>query len=91
MVAKNAPNALLRVLKGDVAKTGPTWRTEVNRALSNLTYVTIAGGVTEQWINQQMRSLGGVATLVTVQDTAAGLKRIADGKADVFFRRTHEA
>ncbi|MNC53874.1 Bacterial extracellular solute-binding protein, family 3 [compost metagenome] len=50
-----------------------------------MTYATIAGGVTEQWINQQIRSLGVVATLVTVEDTAAGLKLVADGKADVFF------
>ena len=85
VVNKNAPNSLLKVLKGDVAKTGPTWRTDINRALANMTYATIAGGVTEQWINQQMRSLGVVATLVTVHDTAAGLKRVADGKADVFF------
>lgn len=54
-------------------------------ALANMTYATIAGGVTEQWINQQIRSLGVVATLVTVEDAAAGLKRVADGKADVFF------
>jgi polar amino acid transport system substrate-binding protein len=85
VVSKNAPNALLRVLKGEVAKTGPTWRTDINRALANMTYATIAGGVTEQWINQQMRSLGVVATLVTVADASAGLKRVADGKADVFF------
>lgn len=85
VVNKNAPNSLLKVLKGDVAKTGPTWRTDINRALANMTYATIAGGVTEQWINQQMRSLGVVATLVTVHDTAAGLQRVADGKADVFF------
>ena len=85
VVNKNAPNSLLKVLKGDVAKTGPTWRTDINRALANMTYATIAGGVTEQWINQQMRSLGVVATLVTVHDTAAGLKRVAEGKADVFF------
>lgn len=85
VVNKNAPTALLKVLKGGVAKTGPTWRTDINRALANMTYATIAGGVTEQWINQQMRSLGVVATLVTVQDTAEGLKRVADGKADVFF------
>ncbi|BCX70232.1 MULTISPECIES: amino acid ABC transporter substrate-binding protein [Pseudomonas] len=85
VVNKKAPNSLLIALKGEVAKTGPTWRTDINRALANMTYATIAGGVTEQWINQQMRSLGVVATLVTVQDTGAGLKRVAEGKADVFF------
>ena len=50
VVSKNAPNALLRALNGKVAKTGQTWRTDINRALANMTYATIAGGVTEQWI-----------------------------------------
>lgn len=84
-VSKNAPNSLLRVLNAEVAKTGPIWRTDINRALANMTYATIAGGATEQWINQQMRSSGVVATLITVEDTAAGLKCVAEGKADVFF------
>jgi polar amino acid transport system substrate-binding protein len=85
VVRKNAPGALLRVLNGEVAKTGPTWRTDVNRGLANLTYATLAGGVTEQWIRQQIQSLGVVAKLVTVEDTAVGIKHVADGKTDVFF------
>jgi polar amino acid transport system substrate-binding protein len=50
-----------------------------------MTYATITGGVTEKWINEQMRTLGVVATLVTVADASAGLKRVTDGKADAFF------
>jgi polar amino acid transport system substrate-binding protein len=45
----------------------------------------LAGGVSEAWIRQQMQSLGVVAKLVTVDNTAAGLKLIAEGKADAFF------
>ncbi len=85
VVRQDAPEALLNVLNGKVAHTGPTWRATVNRGLSNQTYATIAGGITESWIRQQMQLLGVVATLVTVENTAAGLKRVSEGKADAFF------
>jgi polar amino acid transport system substrate-binding protein len=85
VVRQNASEALLNVLGGKVAHTGPTWRATVNLGLSNQTYVAIAGGVTETWIHQQMRLLGVVATLVTVENADAGLNLVANGKADAFF------
>jgi polar amino acid transport system substrate-binding protein len=85
VVRQEAPEALLNVLNGKVAHTGPTWRATINRGLANLTYAATAGGVTEAWIRQQMRLLGVVATLVTVENTEAGLKLVAEGKADAFF------
>jgi polar amino acid transport system substrate-binding protein len=84
-VRKDAPEALLKVLNGEVAHDGPTWRATVNRGLSNQTYAAPAGGVTEQWIREQMRLLGVIATLVTVENSDAGIKLVADGKADAFF------
>lgn len=85
VVRQDAPEALLNVLNGKVARTGPTWRATVNHGLSNQTYAATAGGVTETWIRQQMRLLGVVATLVTVENTAAGLALVSEGKADAFF------
>jgi polar amino acid transport system substrate-binding protein len=85
VVHQDAPATLLDVLNGKVAHTGPTWRATVNRGLANQTYVTTAGGVTEAWIRQQMRLLGVVATLITVDTTADGLELIAKGKADAMF------
>lgn len=85
VVRQNASEALLNVLGGKVAHTGPTWRATVNLGLSNQTYAAIAGGVTETWIHQQMRLLGVVATLVTVENADAGLNLVANGKADAFF------
>lgn len=85
VVRQDAPASLLNVLDGQVARTGPTWRATVNHGLANQTYATTAGGITETWIRQQMQLLGVVSSLVTVPDTAAGLKRVADGKADAFF------
>ena len=85
VVRQNASDALLNVLGGKVAHTGPTWRATVNLGLSNQTYAAIAGGVTETWIHQQMRLLGVVATLITVENADAGLNLVANGKADAFF------
>ena len=85
VVRQEAPEALLNVLNGKVARTGPIWRATVNHGLSDQTYVTTAGGITETWIRQQMRLLGVVATLVTVKNTEAGVNLVAEGKADAFF------
>ncbi|WLH38084.1 amino acid ABC transporter substrate-binding protein [Pseudomonas sp. FP2196] len=85
VVRQDAAEPLLNVLGGKVAHTGPTWRATVNLGLSNQTFAAIAGGVTEAWIHQQMRLLGVVATLVTVENAEAGLKLVANGKADAFF------
>ena len=85
VVRQEAPEALINVLNGKVARTGPTWRATVNHGLSDQTYATTAGGITETWIRQQMRLLGVVATLVTVKNTEAGVNLVAEGKADAFF------
>ncbi|QQZ40036.1 amino acid ABC transporter substrate-binding protein [Pseudomonas sp. SK3(2021)] len=85
VVRQDAPEGLLNVLNGKVAHTGPIWRATINGGLANATFATTAGGVTESWIRQQMQSLGIMSRLVTVENTEAGLKLVADGKADVFF------
>ncbi|WP_166365702.1 amino acid ABC transporter substrate-binding protein [Pseudomonas akapageensis] len=85
VVREDAPEALLNVLNGKVAHEGPTWRATVNRGLANQTYAVTAGSITEAWVRQQIRMLGVVATVVTVENTGAGLKRVAEGKADAFF------
>lgn len=85
VVRREAPDALLNVLNGKVAHSGPTWRATVNHGLASQTYAATAGGVTEAWLRQQLRLLGVVATLITVENTGAGLTRVAEGNADAFF------
>ncbi|UVJ41768.1 amino acid ABC transporter substrate-binding protein [Pseudomonas sp. LS1212] len=85
VVRKDAPEALLKVLNGEAAHTGPTWRATVNRGLADYTYAAVEGGVSEDWIREQMRLLGVVTSLVTVADTDEGVKLVADGKANAFF------
>ena len=85
VVRNDAGEPLLNALNGQVVHDGPTWRATVNRGLANQTYATVEGGVTEEWIRQQMRLLGVVASLVTVTDNDEGTKLVIDGKADAFF------
>ncbi|UVL01132.1 amino acid ABC transporter substrate-binding protein [Pseudomonas sp. B21-048] len=85
VVRKDAAEPLLNVLNGEVAYSGPTWRASINRGLANHIYATIEGGVTEDWIREQMRLLGVVASLVTVANNDEGIKLVAEGKADAFF------
>jgi polar amino acid transport system substrate-binding protein len=85
VVRDDAPEPLLNVLNGEAAYDGPTWRATINRGLSNQTYATLEGGVSEDWIREHMRLLNVIASLVTVNSNDEGVKLVAEGKADAFF------
>lgn len=85
IVRKDAPNDLIRVLNGEVARTGPTWRATVNQGLSHHTYVVIEGGVTEQWIDERIKTLGVIADVIKVKSIPEGVDLIATGKGSAFF------
>lgn len=85
VVRKDASPELIRVLNGEVAHTGPTWRATINQGLANHTYATVEGGVTEEWLRDRMRRLGVIATLVTVDSHEQGMQLVAEGKAHAFF------
>ncbi|MGH8463730.1 MAG: amino acid ABC transporter substrate-binding protein, partial [Pseudomonas sp.] len=85
VVRKDAPAPLLNVLNGKPANDGPTWRATLNRGLTNQTFAVVAGGVTEQWVRQQLQTLGVIAKVITVPDNEAGLAAVAQGNADAFF------
>lgn len=85
LVREDASPALINVLNGKVAHSGPTWRATINRGLANHTYAVTEGGATEAWVRQQQNQLGVVATLVTVANPEQGVQLVAEGKADAFF------
>lgn len=85
LVREDASPALVNVLNGKVAHSGPTWRATINRGLANHTYAVTEGGATEAWVRQQQNQLGVVATLVTVANPEQGVQLVAEGKADAFF------
>jgi polar amino acid transport system substrate-binding protein len=85
MVREDAPPDLLRVLRGEVAHTGPIWRSTINRGLAQHTYAVDTGTTTEQWVRDKIATLGVIATVVTVDDHEKGVQMVADGKADAYF------
>jgi polar amino acid transport system substrate-binding protein len=85
LVRRDAPASLLRVLDGQVAYTGPTWRATVNSGLSNHTYAVHAGTADESWIRERIASLRVIAKVVTVPGDEEGIRMVESGKASAYF------
>jgi polar amino acid transport system substrate-binding protein len=85
VIRTDAPEVLRRVLQGKVAHEGPVWRSTINRGLANHTYVVHRGTTDEAWVRKQVATLGVVATVIEVDDTAKGIAMVADGDADAYF------
>ena len=86
LIRKDAPPDLIRALKGEPVHTGPIWRGSINRALAEHTYAVFGGTVSEKWVRDQIRNLGVIATIVTVDDNDKGVKLVADKKPMLIFR-----
>ncbi|EJG1882908.1 transporter substrate-binding domain-containing protein [Vibrio parahaemolyticus] len=82
---KDAPHDLKRVLEGKPAHEGPKWRATINRGLANHTYVVHAQTVTEAWVKEQVKRLGVVANILTVETHEQGLALVNSGEADAYF------
>jgi polar amino acid transport system substrate-binding protein len=85
LMRKNAPPALVRVLRGEEAHIGPKWRATVNRGLARHTYAVHAGTVTEAWVRDKIKTLGVIAKIVTVDEHEKGVDMVARKKADAYF------
>ena len=85
LVRKDASPALMRVLNGQVAHTGPTWRATINAGLANQTFAVYSGSTTEAWVRERIASLGVLAKVVTVSKYDQGIELLRQGKADAFF------
>ncbi|EGR1589290.1 transporter substrate-binding domain-containing protein [Vibrio parahaemolyticus] len=82
---RDAPHDLKRVLEGKPAHEGPKWRATINRGLANHTYVVHAKTVTETWVKEQVKRLGVVANILTVDTHEQGLALVNSGEADAYF------
>jgi polar amino acid transport system substrate-binding protein len=85
LLRTDATPALVRVLNGEEAHIGPKWRATVNRGLARHTYAVHAGTVTEEWVRDKIKTLGVIASVVTVEDHAKGVDMVARKEADVYF------
>ncbi|MCV2350946.1 amino acid ABC transporter substrate-binding protein [Paucibacter sp. Y2R2-4] len=85
LLRKDAPQAMRDVLNGKVARTGPIWRATVNGGRSNHTYAVRAGTVTQDWVREQVRTLGVTVNAIVVDDYAKGIELVKAKQADAFF------
>jgi len=85
LLRRDSPEALVRVLKGGAAHTGPIWRGTINRALARQTYAVHAGTDTEEWLRDKAKTLGVIATVLTVDNHEKGVDLVSGGKADAYF------
>jgi polar amino acid transport system substrate-binding protein len=85
LVRTNASPTLMRVLNGQVAHTGPTWRATINAGLANETFAVYSRSTTEEWVREQIKSLGVLAKIITVSKYEEGVALVTQGKASAFF------
>ena len=85
LIRIDAPPALVRVLKGEEAHTGPIWRATIRGGLADHTYAVHAGTTTEAWVRKEIAGLRVTATVVTVDDHEKGGAMVLDRKADAYF------
>ncbi len=85
LISKRADPTLVRILKGEAPRTGPTWRASINRGLANHTYAVHSGTVTRAWLMKQISQRGVIVDVVEVDTHAEGIKLILEGKADAYF------
>jgi polar amino acid transport system substrate-binding protein len=81
----DAPPALVRVLNGEEAYSGPIWRATIRQGLADHTYAVDAGTTTEAWVREKVAGLRVIATIVTVDDHEKGIEMVLNGEADAYF------
>lgn len=85
LVRADAPPAFKKVLNGEVARTGPTWRATVNGGLQNRSYAVLQGSATESLVRERVTTMGVIAKVVPVKTYAAGVGMLESGQVDAVF------
>jgi polar amino acid transport system substrate-binding protein len=65
--------------------SGPIWRASPARVLENKTFSVVTGTRSEPWLAGRLKEFKLAATVVPVDSYEAGISRVLDRSADVFF------
>jgi polar amino acid transport system substrate-binding protein len=84
IVRADAAAALQAVLEGRPV-TGPIWRGYPARILEEKTFAVVTGTTSETWLAERMAKFQLSATVLPVENYAAGVAAVTEGNADVFF------
>lgn len=85
LIHEDAPARIREVLEGRPEPYEPRWRASLGQVLRDRVYVVAQGTTTVDWLSGRISELGLSAKMVAVDGFAAGVERVADRSADVFF------
>jgi polar amino acid transport system substrate-binding protein len=80
----DAPPALADVLSGR-GPSGPIWRGSPAQVLNQKTFSVVKGTTGEAWLSERLASFKLDAKVDPAESYDAGVAKVADGQADVFF------
>lgn len=84
LLRADAPAGLRDVLEGR-PPAGPTWRANPAQVLQAKTFSVVTGTTSEKWLAERLDTLRITAKVAPVPDYQAGVQRVLDRSADVFF------
>jgi putrescine:ornithine antiporter len=85
VVHKDAPQRLKDILSGRTPRTSPMWRANADQLLRLSTISVVAGTRDERLLTDRLNELQLIPRIFPVNDYAAGLERVADGRSNIFF------
>lgn len=85
-VSRNVSPRLEQLLQGNnIGENLPQWRASINRGLTTGRFVVLRGSLTEEWVRSRLAMYQVLSEVTTVEDYAAGLALLNQGKADALF------
>lgn len=85
LVRSDVSSRLRDILSGRTPRTTPTWRANADQVLRRSTLGVMAGGRAEKELMEGLSRLRLAATIVRVDDFAAGANSVATQRIDAFF------
>jgi putrescine:ornithine antiporter len=85
LIRADAPARLREVLAGRAQAVRPAWRGSPTEVLQARTFAVVRGTTTQSWLEKKKKELQVIAETTAVANYEAGVRRVLEGKSDVFF------
>jgi ABC-type amino acid transport substrate-binding protein len=85
LVRTDAPERVTTILSGKTPQFQPTWRANAGQVLLAQRFAVVRGTTAENWVAGKTAELELNFQVTPVDSYDAGVKRLIDGDADVFF------
>jgi len=85
LIRADAPARLREALEGRAQAVRPAWRGSPTEVLQARTFAVVRGTTTQSWLEKKKKELQVIAETTAVDNYEAGVRRVLEGKSDVFF------